>query len=568
MQAPIKILIIDDDELDRMSVVRALNKSSQSIEFHEASNESAALHLLHEHKYDCLLLDYRLGISDGLTFLKHVQQNRLSLAPVIMLSGLDDEEVMLECLKEGAQDYLLKSELTSNVLMRAVRYAQERKQVAEKLRYIAHHDGLTGLSNRSLFLSNISQAMARAKRAGNLISVFFIDLDHFKEVNDTLGHDAGDDLLKQMAERIKGSVRGSDMVSRFGGDEFAVLISDIHQKTDVIAIAEKTVEAVGAVFKVKGSDIHITPSIGIAMYPGTAETAEDIVQFADMAMYHAKKGGRNSYSFYAKEMLELVINHTRLKAELTAALKNGEFELYYQPQYDAAAGMVRGAEALLRWNHPERGLVSPAEFIPVAEETGLIVPIGEWVLETACSQLETWRRQNKFNTHNFSLSVNVSAYQLKQNNITSLVEKAVGDKGFANNQLVLELTESMLIDDISRCAQTLERITRLGVRIAIDDFGTGFSSFRHLLSLPLSYLKIDKSFVDNIVGDKKNAEIVTAIIAMARALELQVIAEGVEEQCQVDQLVASGCTLQQGYHYSRPVPAHKAVRWFGGKLLK
>jgi len=560
MQTATQILIVDDDEIDRLSAMRAMRTSKQSIEFDEASSEAAAVELLKKNKYDCLLIDYHLVGTDGIDFIKTVQRRDLSIAPIIILSGTDDENIMLQCLKAGAQDYLLKSELTSNILMRSIRYARERKQVAEHLRFIAHHDPLTGLANRTLFMSSVSQAMARARRKSRTFALFFIDLDHFKEINDTLGHDVGDTLLIKMAQRMTASVRESDIVSRFGGDEFAVLIDEIKDKGAIIEVAEAMQRRVAKDFQLEDKTLRITPSIGIALFDPADDAeldAEGLVQRADMAMYHAKKEGRNGFSFYEREMHLFALERTRMKQELTRALERREFEVYYQPQYDIEHENIVGLEALLRWNHPQRGLVSPAEFIPLAEETGLIVSIGKWVLDQACSQIVAWRKAKVLGSQKTSVSVNVSALQLKQQDFCDTVKTILEKHNCDGSELVLELTESMLIEDVERCAESLEEIAALGVRVAIDDFGTGYASFRHMLQLPLSYLKIDKSFVDNVVDDQKNADIVTAIIAMAKALGLHVIAEGVENRQQAIQLRESGCTMLQGYLFSKPVPADK-----------
>jgi diguanylate cyclase (GGDEF)-like protein len=551
----LNILVVDDDELDRVTVKRAFRHSRQSINIDEAADEASALTLLRNNIYDCILLDYRLGATDGLDLFEKIQTRECNQAPVIMLSGMEDEALMLKCLKAGVQDYLLKSEITTHNLIRAVRYAQERKQINEQLRFVAEHDVLTGLANRALFLSSIKMAMARAKRNGNYLAVMYIDLDHFKGINDSLGHDIGDALLKAVSDKLKFSVRGSDLVSRIGGDEFAVLLDGIEEQTAAVKVAQHILDVMSIPVNLTGDDIVVTPSIGVAIYPGSGNDVSALVQCADTAMYRAKKSGRNNFCFYSNEMHSLAMEYASLKNELGHAIKHNELELYYQPQFSARTGRITGLEALIRWNHPQRGMVSPVDFIPVAENCGLIVAIGDWVLGQACQQFSEWSNKGLFDEGAVVLSVNVSAHQLHQGDIATLVKNTLEKNAIEGHLLELELTESVLIDDLEQCANTLHTITRHGVRIALDDFGTGYASFRHLQKLPLHTLKIDRSFIDKVDVDKKHAEIVASIIAMGKALNLEIVAEGVETEPQEALLKAYGCDTLQGFYYSKPLPA-------------
>jgi len=553
----LNILVVDDDELDRMTVNRAFRHAEQSVNIDEAPEESVALTLLRDNIYDCVLLDYRLGATDGLDLFEKMQAREFNQAPVIMLSGMEDEALMLKCLKAGVQDYLLKSEITTHNLIRSIRYAQERKQINEQLRFVAEHDSLTGLANRSLFMSSIKMAMARAKRNGNYIAIMYVDLDHFKGINDSLGHDIGDALLKAVSDRLRFSVRDSDLVSRIGGDEFAVLLDGIEDQTSAVKIAQHILEVVGIPVNLTGDDIVITPSIGVALYPGSGDNVSELVQCADTAMYRAKKSGRNNFCFYSNAMHSLAMEYASLKNELGHAIKNKELELYYQPQFSANTGKITGLEALIRWNHPQRGMVSPVDFIPVAENCGLIVTIGDWVLGQACQQFSEWNNNDLFKQNAVVLSVNVSAHQLHQGDIAALVKKTLQKYAIEGHLLELELTESVLIDDLEQCANTLHSITQYGVRIALDDFGTGYASFRHLQQLPLHTLKIDRSFIDKVDVDKKHAEIVSSIIAMGKALNLQIVAEGVETRSQEQLLKTYSCDTLQGFYYSTPLPATK-----------
>jgi diguanylate cyclase (GGDEF)-like protein len=404
-------------------------------------------------------------------------------------------------------------------------------------------------------MASIKMAMERAKRRGTFLAVFYVDLDHFKGINDTLGHDIGDSLLKTMASRLTSSVRQNDLVSRIGGDEFAVLLDDIENVQSVMTIAQNMLDVVGLPINLAHEDINMTSSIGIALYPESGDNVSELVQSADTAMYRAKKSGRNNFCFYSNEMHNLAVEYTKVKNDLGSAIKNNEFELFYQPKFSAKTGYISGIEALIRWNHPQRGMVSPAEFIPIAENSGLISSIGEWVLMEACRQFKQWQTEDLFAGEKVTFSVNISANQLNQNNISQVVQSALEQNGIEGHLLELELTESVLIDDLKQCAETLHSLTKFGVRIALDDFGTGYASFRHMQRLPLHTLKIDKSFIETIDVDTKNAEVVSAIIAMGKALNLEIVAEGVETQPQESLLKKIDCDTLQGFYYSKPLPA-------------
>ena len=554
MPAVLELILIDDDETDRMAVTRAIAKSSLNANVSEAKDSQSALKLLSQQEFDCIILDYNLADTHGLALLKTIQDQGLSQAPVIMLSGMEDEKLMLECLKSGAQDYLLKSDLNINSLTRSIRYSQERKQIMEQLRFVAQHDSLTGLANRSLFIDSLERAIARSRRNGTVTAVFFIDLDNFKSINDTLGHDAGDDLLKTIAERIKQSVRSEDLVGRLGGDEFAVLMEGIQEPDFSIKIAQHMLDVVGLPIPLKSRSVHSTPSIGIATYPACGDSANELLKHADIAMYSAKQSGRNGYKFYAADMQQLANEYAELKEDMLVALKEDQFELYYQPQVDAHSHEVVGLEALIRWHHPVRGMVPPNDFIPIAEKTGLINPIGEWVIRRACQQYPAIVAQSGIASPKLSIALNVSASQLQEENFVDLICDTARECGVPLGRLEIELTEHAIIQNIELGAQTLWKLVDQGVRIAIDDFGTGYASFKHLQQLPLQTLKIDRSFVSHLPEDKTNLELVKAITTMAKALNMEVVAEGVETEAQAKTLTDIGCDILQGFYFARPEP--------------
>ncbi len=427
-----------------------------------------------------------------------------------------------------------------------------RKQAEEQLIKLARYDSLTGLANRSVFRDSLVRSMARAARQKKFVGVLFIDLDHFKEVNDKHGHTIGDQLLISVATRLQKCIRTNDMAARLGGDEFAVILDLISSSDNAANIAQKIIDTVGGEHELDGLSIYISPSIGVTIYPGESETPEDIIKSADSAMYRAKEVGRNNYQFYDRKMYEKARERAHLENELKAATLRNDFVLYYQPQVSAETGQIFGLEALLRWPHYDFGMVSPAVFIPAAESTGLITSIGEWVLRTVCKQTEEWYKLGITNI-DLTVALNVSTRQLRDGSFSQMVKEVIDASNLDPKQIEIEITESTIMDDPETAIAELEKIHSLGVRIAMDDFGTGFSSLSYLNMLPIDTIKIDQSFVKDIGIDPKDEAIVKAIIGLAHTLGLKVIAEGVEEEYQVDFLRANNCDILQGYYYSRPV---------------
>ncbi|BAV32567.1 diguanylate cyclase [Sulfuricaulis limicola] len=433
----------------------------------------------------------------------------------------------------------------------------ERMQTQERLAFMAQHDPLTELPNRALLLDRLKQSLAGARWRERRAGILFVDLDRFKTINDTLGHEVGDRLLQQLAERFQRSVRDGDTVARFGGDEFVILLDDVASEDDVAGVAQKVLQALTPPFQVDGQTLYVTASIGVSLFPNDGEDASTLLRNADIAMYRAKEMGKNTYQFYSADMSSRAFERLTLESNLRRALEQGEFRLYYQPQVDVTTGAIVGVEALLRWQHPEFGLVMPNEFIPLLEETGLIVPTGEWVLDTACAQLAEWHAQG---WPRLRLAVNLSPRQFQTQNLTTVVKQAVdrldGDPG----RLELEITEGMLLRHAPITAETLEALHSLGVRMAIDDFGTGYSSLSYLRRLPIDTLKIDRMFVRDIPHDPDDSAITVAIIALVQSMKLEMIAEGVENTAQRDFLQARGCNLMQGYLFCRPLPVEEITR--------
>jgi diguanylate cyclase (GGDEF)-like protein/PAS domain S-box-containing protein len=432
------------------------------------------------------------------------------------------------------------------------------KQSQQQLELLANYDPLTGLGNRNLFLTHLKAGIERAARHERKLALIFIDLDNFKVINDTLGHDVGDVLLAEVARRLKGAVRQEDIVCRLGGDEFTVYVEDFDDPQALASTAQRLVQAASEPYQISGHDIFVTASVGISIYPNDGTSISELVKNADTAMYKVKEQGRNGFQFFKEDMNARAFERLVFVSGLRRALERSEFRVMYQPQVDLQDERPRGAECLLRWNHPDLGEVSPGSFIPVAEETGLIVPIGEWVLHRVCRQLHDWR-----GLAGGRVSVNVSARQFRQPELVEAIRRSVAEVGIDTSLLAIELTESALIDDPEKAAVTLGQLKDMGLTVSIDDFGTGYSSLSYLKRFPIDCLKIDRTFVRDIVTDPDDAAIVTAIITMAQSLKLDVVAEGVETQEQVDFLRARGCAAAQGYYFSRPLSAERMVEWLG-----
>ena len=430
----------------------------------------------------------------------------------------------------------------------------ERKQYEERLETLANFDPLTGLANRALFQAHLQNSIDKAKRNNTQIALLMFDLDRFKDINDSYGHGAGDELLQMAAKRFSTRLRDGDLIARLGGDEFAVVIENIGRLEDAGKLAEEMIIALSEEYRLsEGEVIHVGSSVGIAIYPDNGDGAATLLQHADAALYKAKSEGRSGYRYYTDELTDSARRRIECETRLRSAVRNQEFQVYYQPQVHMQTGRIVGAEALIRWNDPERGVISPAVFIPIAEETGLIGEIGEWVLNETCRQGKIWLDQG----HRLTLAVNLSAHQVRHQNIPNMVENALKKTGYPADRLELELTESALMQREEEAVSMLHSLRAHGIRLAIDDFGTGYSSLSYLKRFPIDVLKIDKSFVDDIPYENDDMAIVSAIIAMGHALGFQVLAEGTERIEQIEFLKKLNCTMYQGYFKSPPVPAEE-----------
>jgi diguanylate cyclase (GGDEF)-like protein len=458
------------------------------------------------------------------------------------------------------EEVTLLEELANDLAygIETLRTRAEHRAAEKQLEFLAHHDVLTGLPNRLLLRDRFDQAIAQADRDKTAVAVLFLDLDNFKQVNDSLGHNYGDLLLVRVVERLRSGLRETDTISRQGGDEFVVLLPHLHDLRVVGSIAQNIIELFAEPFEIESYSINTTFSIGVSIYPHDAQEFDTLLRDADTALYQAKDSGRDTYRFFSEKMNVDAQEQLHLQGQLRNAVRNHEFLLHYQPQIEIESGRIVGAEALVRWQHPELGLILPGRFIPLAERSGLIVPMGEWVLNEACRQAQRWREEGM----PMLMAVNLSALQFRRGNLLETVGNALKTSGLPAELLELELTESILLQDIDVAIRTLHSLKEMGVKLSIDDFGTGYSSLSYLKRLAVNKLKIDQTFVRDMVDDADSAAIVRAVIQLGHTLQLTVIAEGVENDGQLAFLRNYGCDEVQGYLFSRPVPEEEFVRLF------
>jgi len=552
-EAP-QVLVVDDDRSTRSTLRYTLQRDGFRVE--EAADGVQALAMLKRCQPDVILMDAVMPVMDGFTACARLQDMPGGASiPVLMITALQDNSSVERAFAAGASDYIPKP-IHYAVLSQRVRRIIEANRAEKRIRHLAYNDVLTGLPNRTLFFEQLAQGIALAESNQHQLAVLFMDLDRFKYVNDNLGHDVGDRLLAAVAQRVRNSVRNIDTVARLGGDEFTVVLGDLDGPAAAATAAQHICRVLASPFQIDGHDIFVTSSVGIAMYPHDGADVATLVKHADSAMYRAKRSN-TGFQFYEASMELSISEHVRLESDLRRALEQQQLQVYYQPQATLADGRIVAMEALVRWQHPQRGMISPMEFIPLAEETGLINPLGDWVLRSACAQLQRWIAQG---LPPLRVAVNLSVRQLLQKDFAATVEAALADTGLAPHLLELEITEGTLMEHAADTLSALHRLRELGVRLSIDDFGTGYSSLSYLKRFPVDIIKIDRSFVRDLPQDADDAAIVTAIIALAHSLRLEVVAEGVETEAQLRFLQAQRCDLLQGYHLSPAIPAEQFER--------
>lgn len=556
------LLLIDDDEVDRTAIIRALRQSKLTFNVVEANCAFDGLNLALERHFDGILLDYLLPDANGLEVLIKLNAMTQDQTVVVMLSRYEDEKLAQRCIELGAQDFLLKDEVNSRILTRAIRYAKQRSSMAlalrnshQKLKELAEHDSLTKLVNRYGFELCLNRAIARAKRCHDYLAVILLDLDDFKAINDTLGHQTGDILLVKVAARLSEVLRDGDIIARLGGDEFVVLVTDNDYKYFPMIVANRLLKVFEDVFCLGDNDVLIGASIGVAFYNEAASNSSELMKCADIAMYRAKKMGRNQIQFYSEALDKEVRYRNHIESSLRTALKRNEFKVHYQAQVNAKTHQLVGMEALIRWQHPVDGIITPDQFLPIAEEIGLMEDIDDWVLEQACIQAQVWLTQLQPTGREFTIAVNLSASQIGNENLFDKIANTLTKTGLPAVALELEITENCLIEDPHEHAKMLYRIAELGVRFALDDFGTGFSSLEHIKLFPISVLKIDKSFVASYDKDDKDTRLLAALLNFAHGFNVISVAEGVETIEQAEFCTSRHCTVLQGYLFSRPLDA-------------
>lgn len=566
-----RILVSDDDANVRMLTRQCLE--AENMEVIEAASGPETLELFLSERPDLLFLDVEMPGMDGLEVCRRIREMPQGEAiPIMIVTGSDDRKSIDQGFNAGATQYKTKpvnwSLLGRDVqyMLRASNAFNALKRQEDRLRYLAYFDPLTSLPNRRSFNEQLNRILKRSQRRGVHAGLLFIDLDNFKRINDSIGHGRGDKLLVEIAKRLTLELReddaisyismdddaehdGSTEIARLGGDEFTVVLSDITEIADVEAVAKRILHRLSQPIALQSHNPVVTPSIGIAMFPEDGADPDTLVRNADTAMYAAKAEGRACYRFYNEAMNSKAVEHLKLEEELREAITQNQLELRYQPQIETATGKVVSMEALVRWKHPRRGMVAPNEFIPVAERTGLIVEVGDWILAEAARHCEFWAERD---LEDFRVCLNFSPIQFNQPDLTENVANFLRDSGLDPGRLELELTESAIMTDAETNIAKLRGLKDLGLALAVDDFGTGYSSLNYLKRFPIDTLKIDQSFVADLESSDGGA-IVDAILALSRTLNLKVIAEGVETREQVQYLMERNCDLLQGYHFSRPI---------------
>ena len=545
-----RVLLIEDDIADATLARAYLDKQGEYCLYHVQTIEQA-LEAISNSKFDAIVSDLRLPSCDGLDSVKRI----LSVSPttpIVVLSGSDDRELGIEAVRAGAQDYLVKGRVLGPHLDEAIRHAIERKRQELYFAHLASTDPLTGLPNRSQLEDKINKAASSWRRNGNIFGVLLIDLDRFKYINDTLGHEAGDVLLCEVANRLNITKRSQDTAARIGGDEFAVLVEGIENRAGAAGAARRILAALSAPIDLNGHEVNVRASIGVAVCPDGGESYQRLMKSADVAMYESKKAGRNTYRIYDEQNDRRISLKVQFDAELAQSLNNGELELFYQPVVDLSTGTFRSIESLLRWNRKNHKQILPGEFMPSLEDSGLIVEVAGWGIRTACRQLA----QLKSNGQPYErVSVNISKRQFLDPGFLDLVSTITKEPSFHAGMLELEFKENTLVEDIQSSLDILNQLKNMGIRVVIDDFGTGYSSLSSLCQLPVDAVKIDKECVAQFKQDRKISQIIDAIIVLGSSLNIEVICEGIETEVQLRYLVNKGCLLHQGYYISRPMSA-------------
>ncbi|MFN8653161.1 MAG: EAL domain-containing protein [Gemmatimonadales bacterium] len=543
------ILLVEDNPADADLVIALLGAEHPAQSFVRVGRLRTALERLHENRFDAIIADLILPDARGFDAITRLQA-AAPAAPILVVSGMADEDLAQQVVQLGAQDFLVKGTLTAVTLGRALRFARERKRAEQRLIQLAHFDQLTGLANRSTFHDRVTQAATRARRRGSRFAVLYVDLDRFKAVNDSMGHDAGDSLLEEVGRRIRTSVRDYDTVARLGGDEFGVLADDLEGAAGLDEVVHRILAGFQTPIMLDGKSVQTSCSIGIAMYPDAARTTPDLLKCADKALYQAKREGRNRAAWYDPRQGGDGLIQSALAADLNVALKRGEFALHFQPQVTITGFKLVGFEALLRWRRGEE-IVPPSVFVPLLDESGGMVAVGHWALREACRRLVEWRNNG---APDLRMAVNMSAGQIEEPGLPEVLGRMLSESGLPPAAIELEVSEQVLMRDTYRINFALTELKKLGIRLSIKGFGTGFSSAAFLSRFRIDCLKVARSFVSAAPDDAESSGVMRAIVALGSSLGIHVLADGVETRSQLNAANGAGCHLAQGYLFGRPMP--------------
>ncbi len=547
------IIIADDDPSILLLLRHILTEDNYDVT--EARSGVEAIELCREFSYDLAIFDFVMPDVNGIAACKEITFQTSNPPPVLIITSLDDDNSINSAFEAGAIDYVTKP-INWSVFKQRVKRIVESEKNKQKVKRLEFHDSLTGLPNRTLLLDRLESGTLRAQRNKTMLALLTVDIDNLKLINETLGHDNGDKVILSVASRLFKAIRDTDTLSRSGGDEFNLIIENIQKLEDIGLMAEKFSRTIEHIMTIMDQEIHIKASIGVSVYPQDGTDIGNLLSNADSALYRAKEQGGNIYEFYSPNLGIQAKRRLELENNLRRALEKDELVVYYQPKVNLITGLADGMEALVRWNHPQQGIISPDEFIPIAEETGLILKLGQQVIEKSCEQFKKWQNDNIPLTN---ISINVSARQFKEQDLVSLLENTLNKHQLDATQIELELTESALLKNEDQAESILSQLHDMGIIISIDDFGTGYASLSYLKRLPIDVLKIDKSFIDGILHDPDDIAIVNAIYGLAKGLGLKLVAEGIETVEQLERIKQIGVDYGQGYYWSQPRPANQYV---------
>jgi diguanylate cyclase (GGDEF)-like protein len=545
-QSPAKIIIADDDPSIVLLLKHVLLTEGYSIT--EAKTGNEVIEYCKETDFDLAIVDIVMPEMNGIDACRFMKTQLEESPPVLMITSLDDDVSIDQAFDAGAVDYITKP-INWSVFKNRVRRLIDAEKTRQTVKKLEYHDHLIGLPNRILLMDRLESSTYRAKRNGSHAALIMIDIDNFKLINETLGHDNGDMLLQSVAKRLQDDLRETDTLSRTDGNEFSIIIENISHAEDTVLIAKNLSKLLEHTVTLADQSIHIKASIGIALYPQDGKDIGTLLRSADIALHRAKERGQNLYQFFSPDLSKRAVRRLSLENSLRQAIENNELVVYYQPKVNLETNKPQGMEALVRWQHPEQGLIPPDEFIPIAEETGLIVQLGEWVIRTACSTFSQWKKDN---LPIDNISINVSARQFKEQDLVSLFKEVLQQTGLDANYVELELTESALLNREDHAESKLNQLHNMGLKISIDDFGTGYASLSYLKRLPIDILKIDRSFTDGILSDPDDIAIINAITGLAQAMDLKLVAEGIETIEQLEKIRGLKIDYGQGYYWSPP----------------